>query len=203
MLLNPRLMKKLLFMTFALLASGFISAQTGDLKPITLSKPNLDRGKNIMQALSERKSTRQFDSRELSLSDLSDLMWAANGINRPDGRRTAPSAMNRQDIELYVCMKGANYHYDPKGHKLVPVSAVEARPLPEAPVCIILVGLKDFSLSPVDAGIVSQNISLFCSGVGLATVCRATQDQAALKKALALDDNRVVIVNHPVGYFKK
>ena len=74
-------------------------------KQIKLNAPNKSRGTAVMKALSERHSVREFSTKELSLQDLSDLLWAANGINRSDGKRTAPSAMNKQDVDIYVIMK--------------------------------------------------------------------------------------------------
>ncbi len=194
-------MKKLLTLTLALLACGALTAQT--LKPIRLSQPNLERGKNIMQTLKERRSIRTFAATPLTTADLSDLLWAANGVSSPDGKRTAPSAMNRQEIELYVCFAEGAYRYDARTSTLQPVAPGDFRPVKEAPVSLILVGPKDFALAPVDAGIVSQNISLFCAGVGLATVPRASHDLAALTQGLKLTDNQTVFLNHPVGYFKK
>jgi nitroreductase len=171
-------------------------------EPIELLKPNLDRGKTIMRALAERRSTREFDARDLSLADLSDLLWAATGINRPEsGRRTNPTAINKQEIDVYVCTAKANYYYDFKTHTLVHVSDGDARPLAKAPVNLVIVGSEDFNYSDVDGGIVSQNISLFCAGASLATVPRGQMDRAALKKTLKLDDSKRLILNHPVGYF--
>ena len=173
-------------------------------EPIELLKPNLGRGKNIMQAFAERQSTRAFDQRELSKADLSDLLWAATGINRPEsGKRTNGTGMNKQEIDVYVCLPEASYFYDFKAHRLVPVSDGDARPFPKAPVNLVIVGATDMRFTDVDGGIVSQNISIFCAGADLATVARAGMDHAALKKALRLDDTKKLVLNHPVGYFKK
>lgn len=200
----PSAMKNLLIALTLLLAPVALEAQTASsMQPITLNKPNLQRGESIMQALSKRQSTRQFDARELSVADLSDLLWAANGVNRPDGKRTAPSAMNRQEIEVYVCLKGGSYLYDAKAHKLIPLTATDARPVKTAPLCVILVGPADFQFSAVDAGIVSENISLFCAGVGIATVPQASFNEAELKTALKLDAGKKVFLSHPTGYFVK
>ncbi|KAA6310043.1 hypothetical protein EZS27_038583, partial [termite gut metagenome] len=87
-------------------------------KVINLSKPNTGRSGALMKAFSDRKSTREYASKELSVADLSDLLWAANGINRPDGKRTAPSAMDRRDVDIYVVLPAGTYLYDAKGHKL-------------------------------------------------------------------------------------
>ena len=193
-------------MLLPLLMGGLIFSmelQGQNMETIQLENPDLTRGKNVMQALSERRSTREFSSRMLSMRDLSDLLWAANGVNRPaTGGRTAPSAMNRQDVAVYVCMKEGSYRYDARQNRLVPLSAGDVRPV-EAPVCLVLVADGGQTWNALDAGIVSQNISLFCAGVGLATVPRATMDKEQLKKALKLGDRQTPFLNHPVGYFKE
>jgi len=170
---------------------------------IKLLPPNLNRGESIMQALSKRQSTRVFSDKELTLADMSDLMWAANGINRPDnGKRTAPSSRNRQDIFVYVTFAGGSFMYDHKAHTLVKVSDVDCRPDKIAPIVLIVVANTDDASTGIDAGLVSQNISLFCSGVGLATVCRSSMDRPTITEGLKLPQGSHPIVNHPVGYFK-
>lgn len=172
------------------------------MKDIVLNLPDLSRGETVMQALAKRRSTRAFAGKPLALQDLSDLLWAANGINRPaDGRRTAPSALNRQDIRVYVCLESGNYLYDPQANRLRAVSAEDVRP-DGAPVCLVLVSDGDEAYSGIDAGIVSQNISLFCSGVGLVTYPRGTMDRSRLPKALKLSGSQQLQLCHPVGYFE-
>ena len=169
--------------------------------------------------LADRRSEREFADKKLSLQDLSDLLWAANGVNRPDGKRTAASALNKQDISIYAIMEEGSYLYDAKTHQLTPVASGDFRPLiggqqtfvNKAPLCLLMV--SDISLfgggerakitAALDAGIVSQNIMLFCSGCGLSTVPRASMDVAGLKKALKLTDNQLPLINNPVGYPKK
>lgn len=173
------------------------------LQPITLNAPNLKRGLPVMQALSKRQSIRTFADRELSLQDLSDLVWAANGINRPEsGKRTAPSALNKQDVKVYVCTAQGSYLYNPREQRLDPLTAGDARPTKQAPVVVVLVTDTNEQWAPIDAGIVSQNISLFCSGTGLATYARGSMDRDALKKALKLTGTQTVMLCHPVGYVK-
>jgi len=181
----------------------FISCSSAqDLKSIKLNAPNLTRGDVLMKAFSNRKSTREFSDKMLSQQDLSDLVWAANGINRPnEGKKTAPSSQNRQDIKIYVCMADGNYLYNATNSTLEFISEDDVRPL-KAPVCLILVSNTNETWGAIDGGIVSQNISLFCSGIGLATVPRAQMDADALKKALKLTGTQTLILNHPVGYFK-
>jgi nitroreductase len=103
-------------------------AQTQELKTIKLNEPNKKRGLPVMEALSLRASVREWSPKDVSLQDLSDLLWAANGINRPEiKKRTAASAMNAQDVDIYVFMKDGAYLYDAQGHALVPVVAGDYR----------------------------------------------------------------------------
>ncbi len=149
-------------------------------KVIKLPKPNLNRTGTVMKALSERHSTREFASKALNLSDLSDLLWAANGINRSDsGKRTAPSALNKQDVDVYVVLPEGSYLYDAKNHQLNLIAEGDYRGavaggqafVISAPVSLVLVSdLSRFGdtknahtqlMGAMDAGIVSQNISIF------------------------------------------
>jgi len=88
---------------------------------IKLNEPSRTRGLPVMEALWARASVREWSERELGLQDLSDLLWAANGINRPDKRKTAASAMNAQDVDIYVFRQDGVYLYDAAAHALVPV----------------------------------------------------------------------------------
>ncbi|GHV03170.1 dehydrogenase [Bacteroidia bacterium] len=170
---------------------------------IVLNKPNLQRGETIMQALAKRQSTRQFSDRELTGADLSDLLWAADGINRPEkGLRTAPSSRNRQDIYIYISRADGSYLYNPKDHNLEKVSDTDCRGDKLAPIHLFIVADTDDTSTGIDAGIVSQNVSLFCSGVGLATVCRTSMNRKEVAEGLRLPDGRHPVINHPVGYFK-
>lgn len=189
---------------------------------IPLLKPDLSSGMTVMTALSLRASSSEFDTTSLKLQDLSDLLWAANGINRPEsGKRTAPSAMNARDIDVYAFMKSGSYLYDAKGHVLNRVAGGDNRSLvagqqlnfASAPVMLLLVSdvsrfpRGDDSLKVIwaaeDAGIVSQNISLFCASAGLLTRPRASMDQAKLRELLKLKDTQYLMLNNPVGYRKE
>lgn len=190
-------------------------------KVIKLPEPNLNRTGTVMKALSERYSTREYASKALSLSDLSDLLWAANGVNRKDsGKRTAPSALNKQDVDIYVVLPEGSYLYDARNHQLNLVAEGDYRGavaggqafVKAAPVSLVLVSdlsrfgdvknARNSLMGAMDAGIVSQNISIFCSSANLATVPRASMDSAQLKKMLKLKDSQIPMMNHPVGYFK-
>lgn len=205
-----------------LLLCLFISVATFAAdKVIRLPKPNLNRNSEVMEAFANRHSTREYAAKALTLTDLSDLLWAANGINRPEeGKRTAPSAMNKQDVDVYVVLPEGTYLYDAKAHQLNLVAEGDRRGavaggqafVKSAPVSLLLVSdlsrLGDAKnthtqlMGAVDAGIVSQNISIFCSAAKLATVPRASMDTAKLKSVLKLTDTQLPLMNHPVGYHK-
>lgn len=192
-----------------------------ELKDIKLNAPDKERGASVMQALAMRKSDRTFAEKPLSLQDLSDLLWAANGINRPEsGKRTAPSAMNRQDIDIYVCLPQGAFLYDATAQVLKAVCKEDLRAavggkqdfVKEAPVSLVLVSdISKFNgdeqhrliTGAMDAGIVSQNIALFCAATGLVTVPRMSMDQKKLQEALQLKAGQRLMMNHPVGYPKK
>jgi hypothetical protein len=97
------------------------------LKPVQLPPPQTTGGRPLMEVLKDRKSTREFGSDTLSPQTLSNLLWAAFGINRPDGRRTAPSAMNWQEISIYVATPAGVYLYDAKANVLESVLAGDFR----------------------------------------------------------------------------
>lgn len=208
-------MKKLMTLTAACLLA--LSSCAQDV--IQLPKP--DKGANrvtLMDALSQRHSERSYSDRALTPEQLSLLLWAANGVNREDGRLTAPTAMNRQDIQLFVCRADGAWLYDAAAHKLTRVCTDDLRAAvaterqafaKDAPISIVIVSdLRKFGNRPnrelgsLDAGYVSQNIYLAATAMGLGTVARATMDREALAKALGLVEQQVLLLNHPVGYVK-
>lgn len=213
-------MKKTVFASF-ILCMTTMNLYSQELQDIRLDDPDKSRGKAVMKALADRNSVREFDAKEISRRDLSDLLWAANGVNRPDGKRTAPSAMNRQEIDVYVIDKNGAYLYDASAHTLKGITKGDHRKavaggqdfVVTAPLSIVLVAnlekLGDATkehtrlIAAMDAGIVCQNINIFCSAAGLATVPRATMAQDELKKILKLSDVQLPMLNNPVGYPKK
>ena len=216
-------MKFKTLLTAAALAACAASAQDA-LQPITLKAPNLDRPGTLMQAFSNRASANAYVDRALELQDLSDLLWAANGVNRAEAKkRTAPSAMNAQDVDIYVFLPEGAYLYDAFGSVLKPIAkgdfravAVKQPPpqgMPQPPVLLILVSdisrftrLTDDTAklknATFDVGIVSQNIAMFCSAANLATHTRVSPDAAKLKEILKLSDTQYPMIDHPVGYPK-
>ena len=174
-----------------------------------------------MQVLKDRKTSREFSPEKLPLQILSNLLWAAFGVNRSDsGKRTAPSANNRQEIDIYVATAEGFYLYDAKSHALMPVLAEDIREktgrqpfVKDAPVNLVYVADlakmgtasqadKDF-YSAADTGFISQNVYLYCASEGLATFVRAMVDRPILAKAMNLRPDQKIILAQSVGYPKK
>ncbi len=190
-----------------------------DLKPVILPAPQTDGGRPLMQALKERKSTREFSGEKLPVQTLANLLWAGFGVNRPDGRRTAPSAMNWQEIEISVVMADGTYVYDAAKNQLEPVTKEDLRSLAgtqsfvaTAPLNLVYVADmaktgndadgKDLFIG-ADTGIFGQNVYLYWASEGLATVVRASVDHDKLGKALKLRATQKIILAQSVGYPKK
>ncbi len=193
-----------------------------DVKPksVQLLPAQMDKGLPLMQVLKERESQRDFSPKELPLQLLSDLLWAANGINRKDGKRTAPTAMNMQEIDVYVSKSDGLYLYDAQNNLLKLVLDKDIRAftgkqdfVAKAPINLIFVAdyskmekvaakQKDF-FAAVDTGFISQNVYLFCASEGLSTVVRGWLDEEILTKAMQLNKNQKVILTQTVGYPKE
>jgi SagB-type dehydrogenase family enzyme len=196
-------------------------AASEDLKAIELPKPNMKGGMPLMEALSARATHREYDTRDLPMQVLSDLLWAGFGINRPEsGKRTAPSAMNRQETDIYVALKSGLYVYDAKDNVLKPVLAEDIREatgmqpfVKSAPVNLIFVAdfarMGDSSdenkkiYSAADVGFISQNIYLFCASEGLATVVRGWFDREKLSEVMKLRPEQRIVLTQTVGYPKQ
>lgn len=200
----------------AFLAAGVLVAQIVPAPP-DLPAPRKTGGRPLMEALALRATSRSFDPKELSAQQLSDLLWAAWGVNRPDGRRTAPSARNTQEIDVYVLLKQGAFRYQAKDHRLEPVAPADLRALggiqafvKDAPVTLILVAdLARTGSGPLeqrrewacmDAGYISQNIYLYCASAGLATGARAYVDKAALGPKLTLRPDQLILLGQSVGF---
>lgn len=204
------------------------SSLVGHLKPnrarerggalLELPPPDVAGGATLAQALSGRCSQRELSPEPLPLPLLSSLLWAAYGVNRPaSGGRTAPSALNAQEVDVYAALPGGLYIYDAARHCLHLVAAVDARRVTgfqdfvdEAPLDLVYVA--DYSpvrvvpreqrtiFAAVSAGAVSQNVSLFCAATGLASVVRGWLDRAALHAALRLGEHEEVLIAQTVGF---
>jgi len=195
-------------------------ALTQELKQVQLPQPQMEGGKPLMQVLKERKSAREFSAEKLSPQMLSNLLWAGFGINRPSGQRTAPSASNKQEMDIYVASGDGLYLYDAKANQLKQVLAEDIRALTGTQpfvkdAAINLVYVADLAkagrtnpeaielYSGADTGFISQNVYLFCASEGLATVVRASVDKPALAKAMKLRADQKIVLAQSVGYPKR
>ncbi|MGC8605261.1 MAG: nitroreductase family protein, partial [Desulfomonilaceae bacterium] len=218
-MIKPKLAQALCFTLTTILLAVSLAQATDEFKTIQLPKPEITHGKPLMQTLSERKTSREFDAKEIDRQTLSNLLWAAFGINRPDGRRTAPSAHNHQEIDIFVAMKTGLYRYDPKGNALIPVVSDDLRAktglqgyVKEAPLDLVYVA--DFAkmtncqeseksfLSAADTGFIGQNVYLYSSSEGLATVIRGNIDKKKLSEAMKLRPDQIITLAQCVGYPK-
>ncbi|MGI6227860.1 MAG: SagB/ThcOx family dehydrogenase [Peptococcales bacterium] len=179
---------------------------------IKLPAPDRSGGQPLMKSLNERKSTRSFSEKDLSDQQLSNLLWAANGFNRED-KRTVPTAMNRQELELYVISKKGVYFYNAKEHKLTLVKNGDHRKsaglqdyVYDAPLNIMIVGDMEKAASQqysyTNCGYISQNIYLYCASEGLATVARGSFDKDELHGLLQLSKSQEVLLAQTVGFPK-
>jgi SagB-type dehydrogenase family enzyme len=190
----------------------------GETKPIKLPDPQMDIGKPLMQVLKARSSSREYSPERLPMQVLSNLLWAAFGINRPEsGKRTVATAVNCQDIDVYVVFESAAYVYQAKEHRLIPVVNRDVRSLAAtqgyakvAPINLVYV--SDYSkmadrfkdkkpiYAAFHAGSISQNVYLYCASAGLGAVVRDSVDRDGLKVALNLRDDQVIVMAQSVGY---
>ena len=189
---------------------------------LILPSPSKTGGKPLMDALNERASSREFSDQDLSLQQLSDLLWAAWGINREaDGRRTAPSSQNRQEMDVYVTLKSGLYRYDAIENILNQIHNRDIRAVTgmqdfpaTAPVNLIYVadlekrGLKeeqqitdtDLLSSWANTGFMAQNAYLCCASEGLVCVIRALIPRDKLAPEMELKPLQAIILSQTVGY---
>jgi nitroreductase len=193
---------------------------------IVLPAPDKTGGKPLMQALNERHTTRSFTTDSLTLQQLSDLLWAGFGINRPDqGKRTAPSAMNWQEIDVYVTMAGGSYVYVAESHLLKFINNKDLRKatggqsfVADAALNILYVadmgkrGIKegdqikdsDLFMTYSDAAFIAQNIYLYCASANLGCVVRGSVPEGGtLASDMGLRSNQIITLAQTVGVPKK
>ena len=184
----------------------------------TVQLPQPDVAKLSMplgEALKARRSYREYNKKEIDMATLSTLLWAATGVSdQATGKITAPSAINMQDVKVYVCTEKGVTLYDQKANTLVPVSDKNIidcfvggqQFVKDAPVTLLLVSdqtnarRKNAHFGDIDTGYVSQNIYLACTALGLKTVARAMMDQNAIRDALNFSEDVIIELNHPIGY---
>lgn len=199
------------------LVSGSAQAQpVVEGERIELPTPRKTGGMPLLDALSTRKTTRVYSSRMLDAQMLSSLLWAAFGISREDGRRTAPSALNSQEIQIYVILEGGIYVYEPKEHALERKLEGDFRKLAgtqsyaqSVPVSFVYVADLEKSLtSPessesyacVDCGFIGQNVYLYAAANGLSSAFRGSIDRSAIAETLKLKASQRVLYGQSIGY---
>lgn len=208
-----------ILMAFVMIPSAAFSQQTITLQ---LPAPDTSGGIPLMQAFKNRQTNRDFSGEPISMQSLSDLLWAANGINRVDeGKRTAPSAMNDQEIDVYVVLPEGSFLYDAIDHSLIQVAIDDNRKkmcvqgfAEDASVVLVFVADykkmsklmsredKDF-YSATDVGYISQNVYLYCASQGLSTVVVGIINRESIAKVLNLDPTQKVLLSQCVGYPEK
>lgn len=209
------MIKKIITLSAFALASISAMAEVRELP-----SPDKSAGLSVMETFAQRKSIRNFSNKELSEQELGNLLWAATGQNRPDGKLTAPSCRNFQEIRLFVFDKNGVSEYIPASHSLNPIVKGDYRNLVaagqdfvyEAPISLVMIAdMTKFGnmderskmMAAVDAGIISENISIACAGLGMATVPRATMNSSEILTLLSLPDNHIAIMNNPIGFEAK
>lgn len=205
---------------FSIFIATFLNANAQELKKIILPAPQTEIGKPLMQALKLRQSSRSFDTLQLSMQELSNLLWAADGINRPEsGKRTAPSAMNLQEIDIYVFLEKGTFVYDAKENSLIPVQSGDLRSycgtqdfVKSAPLNLVYIAdygrIKSTNdednkfYTAADCGFIAQNVYLYCASQGLAVVVRAYVNRQKLGDVLKLKKDQKILLSQTVGYAK-
>lgn len=209
---------------YCLCISLFIShtpSFSQDQYKMKLPEPQMTGGMPLMEALKNRHTAREFSSEKISMQVLSNLLWAAWGINRPgEGKRTAPSGMDRQEIEVYVSKDDGLFLYDAQNHSLLRILSEDIRTLTgtqeyvgDAALNIIYVAdyskfgdrAQDLNViaASTTSGFIGQNVYLFCASEGLATVFRGRIDKEALAKKMGLRQNQGITYCQSVGYPKE
>jgi SagB-type dehydrogenase family enzyme len=209
-------------MTAVVLAACFALPVFGEApQTMQLPAPQMDGGMPLMKALKLRCTQREYAADALPAQELSNLLWAACGVNRPEsGKRTAPTARNKQEIDVYAALPEGMYLYDAKANALNLVVAEDLREatgkqefVKGAPVNLVFVAnyarmgegpqeMKDF-YAAMDTGYISQNVYLYCASAGLATVARGMVDKETLAKAMKLAPDQKIMLAQTVGYPKK
>jgi hypothetical protein len=197
----------------------FLAVGRALAQDIALPAPQKSGGMPLMEALAKRSTGRAFDTRELSSQQLSSLLWASFGINRPDGKRTAPSANNKQATDIYVLLKQGAYLYDARSNRLTQVLKEDVRALgatqafaTNAPVTLVFVAdLSKMgnatddakkSMAGMNVGYISQNTYLYCASEGLVTGARASVDRKGLGAKFKLRADQWIALAQSVGYAK-
>ena len=211
-------MKNILLLIIAFIFSTVAVSQ--ELQPIKLLPPQTEKGKTLMKALAERRSTREFSDRAMGLQDISNVLWAANGINRANEmKHTAPTAVNWQEIDIYVVLGKGIYRYDPHDSTLYPIVKGDLREqagtqeyVKTAPLNLIYVAdyskmksaeeTKKESYASADAAFIAENVYLVCAAFDMGCVLRASVDREKLSVTLKLRPEQKIVLCQTVGFLK-
>lgn len=196
-------MKKLLSV-WALVFSILLAAPAvAGEKPETvkLPAPDLKAGRPLMATLNDRRSDRVFGAEPLSSQQVADILWASVGVNRAENenRRTAPTAKNLQDLDVYALTADGAFYYDALKHELRLVAEGDQTAVLGAPLGLVYVGPAENRFTGSNAGFSAQNVYLYAASEGLNTVVRGTFDHKALADLLKIADYQSVILVQPVG----
>lgn len=178
---------------------GAAMAAEAEATVIRLPEPVVTGGMPLMEALGRRRTTRQFDSRPVPDQELSNLLWAAYGVNRSDGRRTVPTSQNKQEMEVYAAMASGVWRYDGMANTLVLAAAVDAQAVFQAPLTLLYVAPEDHYAAGLHAGSSYQNVGLYCASAGLGNVVKRT-GKDALDGILPLPPRHSVVIIQEIGY---
>ena len=211
-------MRQFFLITMISICSLAVYAQGGN---IALLPPTKQGGKPLMQTLNERQTIRDYTNEALTVQQMSDILWSAVGVNRPqnENRRTSPTARNAQEIEVYVFIESGVYFYDAIKHELVLIKAGDHRKdavkqefAQKAPFVLVFVanydkfaGMDDESKTiygATDAGFASQNVYLYCASEGLGTVVLGMIDREKIAETIALKNGKAIL-GQVVGKVKK
>ena len=194
-----------LLTVLSLMVTSNIAFSKVVMDDIKLPEPQTENSMPLMEVLQKRKSSVKFAKTEIPLQTISDLLWAANGQNRPDGKRTTPSALNTQNISIFVTMEDGLYRYNPKMHELEAFSREDIRPLIgiKAPLTLLYVAnlsRQSKYLSSVDCGFIAQNVYLYSAANNLNTVFLYGINATAINLQLDFGLGQEVLFAQVVGY---
>jgi nitroreductase len=173
---------------------------------IKLSKPDLKKGVPMMEALSKRKSERNLSDKKLTLQQLSEVLWAADGVNRPDGKRTSPAAMAKYAVDIYAVLPEGVYLYDVAKHELTLVAKGDFRKDSGRQDFVYILNLKNWQdmrmpipeqkrdrWIAVEMGCIAQNVHLYCASEGLGTVIRGMIDESRFSEVIKVKPEQILM----------
>lgn len=192
-----------------LVTMSILSHTAAALEPQKLPEPDKTGGMPLMQTLSERKTTRQFSDKAIDDQTLSEILWSAYGVNRANGLRTIPTAMNQKNMEVYVFKADGIWRYDADNNSLLPVSDKNMLSLfssqdymKDVPLVLVYTGSRNEDYPAMHAGSAYQNVGLYAASKGMANVVRGYFEKEPVNRALQLSQDKTAIVSQAVGWQK-